>query len=133
MTTEFEGNAPASDPDIRDFQTQGGINLPNDYLQFLKKTNGGSGFIGSNYIEMWPLDKLAQYNRGYGADRYTPQLLMFGSNGGGEAFAFDRRTTDWPVVIIPFTPLDIREAKIVSKSFGSFLQLLADRDLTEIL
>ena len=90
-------------------------------------------FIGSNYIDMWPLDKLVEYNRGYGADRYTPELLLFGSNGGGEAFAFDRRTTDWPVVIIPLIPLDIREAKMVSKGFGTFLQLLANRDSTEIL
>jgi len=106
--------------------------LPDEYLNFLKRMNGGSGFVGPNYVDIWPIDKLIEYNRGYGVDHYAPELLLFGSDGGGEALAFDRRHTGWPIVMVPFIPLDVREAVTIAQGFGVLFETLAHRSLTDI-
>lgn len=127
----FKGNAPASDSQISDFEAQSGIKLPHEYLQFLKRMNGGCGFVGSHYLDMYPIDKLIEYNRGYGVAEFAPELFLFGSDGGGEAFEFDRRHADWPVVMVPFIPLDVRESVGVAPNFAVFFDTLAHRDLTD--
>jgi len=121
----FKGNEPATVSAISDFEAESGIKLPDEYIQFLKRTKGGCGFVGSNYVDMYPVDKLNEYNRGYGVAEFAPELLLFGSNGGGEALAFDRRYDKWPVVMVPFIPLDIREAVRIAPSFATFFDSLA--------
>jgi hypothetical protein len=125
----FKGNAPASDSDIQAFEAESGIKLPPEYVLILKRMNGGCGFVGANYLDMYPVEKLIEYNRGYGANKYAPELFLFGSNGGGEGFAFDRRQPDWPVVMVPFIPLDIHEAVMVASNIAVFFDTLSGRDL----
>jgi hypothetical protein len=54
--------------------------------------NGGEGFIGENYLRAWPVEDLIQSNKDYRVDEAAPGLFLFGSSGGGEAFAFDTRS-----------------------------------------
>jgi hypothetical protein len=126
----FRGNPPASESEIADFEKESGIRLPDDYSEFLRRNNGGSGFVGANYVD-WGIDKLIEYNRGYSVDEYAPGLLLFGSDGGGEALAFDRRYPQWPIVSVSFIPLNITEAVAVALSFGVLFDTLMHRDLTE--
>ncbi len=128
----FKGNAPASDPDVQACEASSGTKLPHEYVLFLKKTNGGCGFVGVNYVEMYPVEKLTEYNRGYGVDKYAPELFLFGSNGGGEGFAFDRRQPGWPVVMVPFIPLDVHEAITVAPTFAVFFDTLSSRDFAAL-
>jgi hypothetical protein len=121
----FRGNAPASDAEIDAFAKQSGITLPEEYVCFLRKMNGGTGFVGSNYVDLWAVDTLIEYNRGYGAGEFVPELLLLGSDGGGQALAFDRRNRNWPVIMVPFIPLDIREAVIIAPSFDVLFGTLA--------
>jgi hypothetical protein len=44
-------------------------------------------------------------------DKYAPELFVIGSDGGVEAIAFDRRDENGAVVMVPFLPLDVKEAK----------------------
>src|SRR5438128_113168 len=119
---DFKGNPPASEADIRAFELQSGIKLPADYVQFLKRMNGGEGFVGGGYVIIYPIEKLLENNRGYRFEEYVPELFLFGSNGGGEAFAFDRRTKDWSVVMVPFIPLDLKEANAVAACFDALFE-----------
>jgi hypothetical protein len=60
------------------------------------------------------------FNEAYQTRKYAPGLFLFGSNGGGEAFAFDRRTNNC-VVNVPFVGMDLSLVKLACKSFSELL------------
>lgn len=74
---------------------------------------------------LWRVTELEQFNREYEVQEYAPGLLLFGSNGGGEAFAFDLRTPVRRVVSLPFVGMDLKIATLLGTSFDSFLEHLA--------
>lgn len=124
---DFKGNPPAREADLRTFELQSGIKLPTDYEQFMRKMNGGEGFVGNGYVIIYPIEKLLEYNSGYRFEEYVPGLFLFGTNGGGEAFAFDRRNEDWSIVMVPFIPLELREAVTIAPRFATFFEAMLDR------
>jgi hypothetical protein len=84
-------------------------------------TNGGVGFIGHWYRHLWPVGELLGSNRDYQVEVNAPGIFLFGSDGGGEGLGFDRRTSDFGVVMIPFIPMDAAECRPVARSFFDFL------------
>jgi hypothetical protein len=98
--------------------------LPLDYIQFLQIANGGEGFIGEEYVVLWGVEELVDLNRGYEVEQSAPGLLVFGSNGGGEAFGFDTCSPDRPVVQIPFIGMNWEDAWSKGNSFSNFLRQL---------
>jgi hypothetical protein len=102
-----------------------GCALPPGYAQFLRKWNGGEGFIGDNYLILWKAEELKQFNDEYEVAEYAPGLLFFGSNGGGEAYAFDTREDPWVVARVPFIGMDLKHAKVIGRNFADFLRRLA--------
>jgi len=63
-------------------------------------------------------------NRSYQITEYAPGLLLFGSDGGGEAFAFDIRSGEESIVSVPFVGMDLHLARPVARDFQTFLQVL---------
>lgn len=117
-------NAGASEETLRDVVQSLGHSLPPDYLQFLRRHDGGEGFIGNNYLILWRSEELSSFNREYEVNQYAPGLLLFGSNGGGEGYGFDMRETDMPIVRVPFIGMDLQYATSVARSFDDlFVQL----------
>jgi hypothetical protein len=115
----------ASDALIAEAEDQLALKLPVEYLEFLKVTNGGEGFVGENeYAIFWGVEELASLNRSYEVQDYAPGFLIFGSNGGGEAYGFDTRSEGWPVVRITFVGMDWSEARPMGESFNAFLKRL---------
>jgi hypothetical protein len=101
------------------------MRLPVDYREFLKITNGGEGFIGENaYVMFWGVDELVSMNKAYEVDTYVPGFLLFGSNGGGEAFGFDTRKKRWTIVQVPFVGMEWSLAERLGRSFKDFLEKL---------
>lgn len=98
--------------------------LPADYLSFLRMTNGGEGFVGNEYVLLWRPEEIKQFNLEYEAHVYAPAFLLIGSNGGGEAYAFDTHETPWHVVRIPFIGMDPKYADSLGESFSDFLDSL---------
>lgn len=69
------------------------IMLPEEYRQFMTKHNGAEGAIGEkNYLVIWPVEEIVELNEAYGVSEFTPSLVYFGSDGGGTAYAFDKRS-----------------------------------------
>ena len=123
VSAEFDGRGPAMPEAISVFERQLGFRLPDDYVAFLRRHNGGEGFIGSGpYMMLWAVEELEPLNRGYGVASYCPELLLIGSNGGGEAYAFDRRSTPWCVVQFPFVDMDYSMCDVVGSSFSDFVE-----------
>jgi hypothetical protein len=123
LFASFKANPPASPAAVSRCQSNLKFLLPVDYVQFLKQMNGGEGFVGKSYLRAWPVEDLIQFNRGYFVDVDAPELFLFGSSGGGEAFAFDTRSARPPVVAVPFI-VSLEDAIVIAPNFNSFLQHL---------
>jgi hypothetical protein len=124
LFARFGPKSPANPASIARCQSQLKFQLPVDYVQFLEQMNGGEGFVGENYLRAWPVEDLIQYNKDYHVEERAPGLLLFGSNGGGEAFAFDARSTPPVIVAVPFIVLNLEDAIVIAPSFTAFLQHL---------
>jgi hypothetical protein len=116
LFARFNGNAPANLASISRCQANLGFPLPADYTRFLRQMNGGEGFLGENaYLALWRAEGLAEMNAGYKVPEAPPELLLFGSSGAGEAFAFDTRTAPPLIVVVPFVGLDWSDAIVIAR------------------
>jgi SMI1 / KNR4 family (SUKH-1) len=126
LFSKFRGNPPATAAEIERFEEEVGLKLPKDYAAFLQRSNGGEGFIGPNaYVIFWRLGELAKMNKAYQVEEYSPGFFTFGSDGGGEAYAFDARTSAMPIVSIPFVGMELSLARMMTPSFDGFLEALS--------
>ena len=116
----FHPNAPASTEALASLRTVLAKSPPESYFAFLTRANGGEGFIGDRYVQLWRAEELAEMNRAYKTAEFFPNLFFIGSDGGGEAYAFDLSRTDATVFEVPFVglPTDVRA---IASSFDSFL------------
>jgi len=89
-------------------------------------TNGGEGFIGNTYVIFWKLEELESFNIEYEVYNYAQDIYLFGSDGGGEAFAFDQKVTPWSVIKVPFVGIDRKLCQIIAPDFYSFLKHLSN-------
>jgi len=101
LFVKFHSNAPVNASALQLFERDARFCLLESYVQFLRQMNGGEGFIGNEYIILWPVEQLLTMNAAYEVSEYAPDLFLFGSNGGGEAYAFDKRSNQ-AIVIVPF-------------------------------
>ena len=124
LLTKFNRNPPAEVAVIRQFEAESGIRLPDDYAKFLQQADGGEGSVGNAYVILWRVEELIEMNKAYQVAEYAPGLLFFGSDGGGEAFAFDTRPSAKPIVSVPFVGMDLKLARPVASDFKAFLEEL---------
>lgn len=122
MSARFHSNSPCDPLLITQFESTWGTALPQSYAEFLCQTNGGVGFLKSGqYAVLWRLEDLFKLNELYQTREYAPGLLLFGSNGGGEALAFDQRTPGQSVVRVPFIGLDLTLAESLADDFRQLI------------
>ena len=63
--------------------------LSKDYIEFMKKHNGGEGDIGETWLILYPLAELQEINDAYEIEEFLPGHIIIGSNGGGELYGID--------------------------------------------
>ncbi len=124
LFASFQGKPPATLDSLARCEASLGFSLPPDYGQALRQMNGGEGFIGKNYLMLWSVEEFVKMNTGTYFAEAAPGLLVFGSDGGGEAFAFDARSTPPPIVVAPFVGMDWTTAITIAPNFTAFLQHL---------
>jgi len=124
LLAKFNANPPADASSIRQLETDADIHLPEDYMEFLQEADGGEGFVGNAYVIFWRVGELLELNRAYQVADQAPGLFLFGSNGGGEAFAFDTRSDSKPIVSVPFIIMELETALPMGSHFGAFLEEL---------
>lgn len=75
------------------------------------------------YFELWAIEEVDGLNRAYRIAEALPNLLPFGTNGGGELLAFD---PIGQIVMVPFISMDEEEAVVVTSSWTAFAQKIID-------
>ena len=76
----FEFNTPYLGETIEKINE---VVLPKDYIEFMKKHNGGEGDIGETWLIIYPLEELKEINDDYESEEFLPGHIIIGSNGGG--------------------------------------------------
>lgn len=117
----FERNEPSSAEAIGRLVAMSPRPLPPAYLDFLSWSNGGEGSVGDYYVSIWPAEEVLELNEGYEVRQYVPGLLAFGTDGGGEAFAFDYRREGSPIVRVPLGDLAYESVLDVASDLVAFL------------
>jgi len=118
---KFKPNPPASKEPFLVLINSLPKQLPAGYLGALAAANGGEGFVGKRYIKLWAADELLEWNEKYRVAECAPALFFIGSNGGGEACAFDLAKADGAVYQVPFLGLDPRDAELVARFVDAIL------------
>jgi hypothetical protein len=99
--------------------------LPLQYVEFLKALGAGEGFLGVNFLRLYPLDELAAANREYHVSEFLPGCQLFGSDACGNAYVFDLEKHPAEIIRAPFIPLDRAFASSMGSDFLAFVQSLA--------
>jgi hypothetical protein len=128
LTAKMKLKSGASKDSLSRVQAHFGLNFPSDYLNFLLRTNGGEGLIGSEYLILWSIDDLITLNDAYSVDKFAPGLILIGSDGGDTAYAIDTRTSDLCFIEVPFIGMDLQEVKTCGKKFLDFLEFLFQKN-----
>jgi len=91
----------------------------------MSKSNGGEAEFGESWIVMWRVEDLVERNAGYKVQEFAPGFTFFGSNGAGEACAWDwRPTRQARYVVIPFITPEPDAAVPCGDSLEEFLATL---------
>jgi hypothetical protein len=128
LNNNWHMNEKCTEPAIEEFNKSAGILPDNDYLDFLKWSNGGEGYIGNNYISLWKIENIVQLNKDYMIQKYLgDRCIAFGTDGGDNCYCFDY--SENPCVIrVPLGDLDPAEKKIIADTFSGFIKAALEID-----
>ena len=94
---------------IRDRERELGVRFPDDYVEFMLASNGGEGSVGESYLRIDPIEEMMNDRLQEALDESRAGLIVFGSDGGLEAFAFDPRRGGLRIVMFPSIGIDEEE------------------------
>lgn len=119
----FDRAPPADDELIASVCARLPSGLPPDLQQFYRASNGAEGFVGDQYLRIYPVGKLVSLNLAARIQHFEPSITVFGSSGGGEAFVF-RQSLNLRYLEIPFIPLSLKYAKDHGGTLDELLDVL---------
>jgi hypothetical protein len=123
MPDSFVVVGPTSEAELRVAEISIRHELPSDLRDFLLRSGGGEGWIGGGYVAIYSTQELAEVHEGYQVDEFCPDLVLIGTDRGGEAFAIDRSTGRY--VMTPFIGDEPAVRVDVGGSFEEFLSFVS--------
>ncbi|MFZ1458171.1 MAG: SMI1/KNR4 family protein [Saprospiraceae bacterium] len=114
---------------VKDILFKLNFELPKDYLNYII-SNDGVVENHLNYIDLWPLDKLFQYNDECESFIYLPSYLIIGTNGGGTALAIKINTGE--IFATEMIGMDENDVIKVANNFTEYLQYFKTKNLDYI-
>jgi SMI1 / KNR4 family protein len=118
----LNNNHGVDSKDITVIEEQLNAAFPQDYITLLKRSNGGEGYVGENYISLWKVEDLPALNEEYQIQKYlSEKFLGIGTDGGGICYGFclDK---NYLIFKCPLGDLDINEVVIIAKSTKDFFK-----------
>lgn len=126
MNNGWQPKAGAAHEELAKLATASGPTLPEDYLAFLRVSNGGQGPLSVDplWLILDSADSVADALNDSTFTEFFPGLIVIGSNGAGEGVALDfRLNREAGVVHFDMTNANLRES--VQPLAASFTELLA--------
>jgi hypothetical protein len=117
----WRAEAPASVHSLELSRAAVAPGIPDTYFQLLSFSNGGEGDLGiePGWFCPWPAEEVISNNLDYEVVSYG-SYFGFGSNGGGELFAFDLSgVPPWPIVMFAFIG---GEPRRIASDFDDFVR-----------
>ena len=128
----LDGNPPASAADLAALAEWSPAPLPAEYLAYpsrLSMAGAPPGRSTRATSGSGPARTVVESNRDYEVQRWVPGLVGFGDDGGPVFLAFDTRSGQpYPVIVVPFAPMEFESAQVVAGSFEAFLGQLLPRE-----
>ncbi|MDB5199435.1 MAG: hypothetical protein JWO92_1398 [Chitinophagaceae bacterium] len=97
--------------------------LPHGFIDFFKEANGAEISTDRGYIFLWELTDMIRLNKEYKVDTFAPEFFLFGSDGGGEAYAIEKLSGY--IFQIPFIGMNKEDAIFKYKDFATLLESVA--------
>ena len=88
MWEKFRFNEPYIGDNVTEIN---GVKLPQSYIDFMLKHNGGEGDIGQTWLLLYRIEELKKINDEYGLSDILPNHIVIGSNGGEEFYGIDAK------------------------------------------
>jgi hypothetical protein len=126
-TAGWTRRPPATEAAIGALTANCDFALPEEYLSFLRYSNGGEGFLCIEpwYFQLCSAEEVVAYNQGYNVEEFLPGCFAIGSNGGGEMLAIRKRDgSPCPVYMVPFIPMTQSEVVEIAHDFEMFAMAL---------
>lgn len=124
ILSSVDTHGPASHDAIATLEQQINASLPPSYRDLLLRSNGLEGFIGNNYLVLWPIEEIIELNAAYGVSEFAPGILLIGSNGGGSGYAIDYRDCRMTFVEVPFIGMSLDDLEVKGYSVIELLSNL---------
>jgi hypothetical protein len=107
--------------ELTDFFNSASFSPPDDYLDFMRDSNGAEGNVGEKaYLAIYSIQEMRERNAA--SQAIEPLLFFFGSNRGGEGYAFDLSRADKQIIAIAQDDLDRTYAADMGTSLLEFLE-----------
>lgn len=104
--------------------------LPDDFRDYLHQCGGAEGVIGeTGYIALWGIDEIEERNQYFNEAEMFKGLLLFASDGGGEAYAIDFRGDGLTYVEIPYIGDEVEDAIVLGKTIWEMFRELKRQSL----
>jgi hypothetical protein len=100
--------------------------LPPDLRAFLEQHDGGRGKVGSRPLILWSADQIAREAQSQEVSLSTPGLLLFGTDGGAEAYGYLSRLRQRRYGRIPLIAAGAHEFEGLADSLEALLQALSE-------
>lgn len=122
MTEYWMAKPPASESDIEKLQQVIRFVLPPEYLDLLRRGNGGEGPLALSplWLQLWSIEEVIEFSRWKLPAWRFPGCFFFGANGAAESIAM-RRTPDGGLEIVMIDTLAGPDStEVIATDFNAF-------------
>ncbi len=119
----FYGEASAQNAiqNLKDFSA---VSIPEEYFEIVREKEieisikEDDGYVG---LSIWGADRCLECNPAYHIQRYIPNGIAIGDNGGGSALLYANGKKGFGLYLVDFGDLDEDELIYISKSLKDLL------------
>lgn len=117
---------PADESEIHQLLALAVPELPIEYIDLLRFSNGGEGPLALPplFFQLYPVGYAIEFNSSAQVLEFRPGHFIFGTNGGLETIAFVvAGRPPWPIVM--FDPIDgVRSAIVIADDMPEFVRAI---------
>lgn len=118
-------NALLDDFNFKTIEDKIGFVLPKDYKDYAIEYDENENFIGKEYIMLWSLEKLIDWNIDYQIFENLPNTVAIGGNENGEFIGIQFIADDkYQIILSTYIDLDPEYNIEIGKSFTDFIERL---------